>query len=75
MISFLICGILVYILIVLYDEQEFILSIADHVEKKLVSDNHDKTGHTSELKAFEKSILHNYQTIDGPIPKEGHRHD
>ena len=39
------------------------MSIADHVERKLVSESHDKTGHTSELQAFEKSVLHNYQTI------------
>ena len=51
------------------------MSIADHVERKLVSESHDKTGHTAELQAFEKSVLHNYQTIDGPIPKEGHQHD
>ena len=51
------------------------MSIAYHVERNLVSESHDNTGHTSELQAFEKSVLHNYQKIDGPIPKEWHQHD
>ena len=36
--SFLVCGALAYVLIILYDSQEIDDSIKDHVEKEFVSD-------------------------------------
>ena len=38
LVSFVICGILVYLLIIVYDKEELVLSISDHVEKDLVKD-------------------------------------
>ena len=38
--SFLICGALAYVLIILYDSQEIDDSIKDHVETEFVSDGH-----------------------------------
>ena len=50
--SFLVCGALAYVLIILYDSQEIDDSIKDHVEKEFVSDGDvskihklTKTGH------------------------------
>ena len=38
LVSFVICGILVYLLIIVYDNEETILNMQDHVESDLVKD-------------------------------------
>ena len=68
--SFLICGALAYVLIILYDSQEIDDSIKDHVETEFVSEGHNIDDHSAELVLFEKSLTHNFDA-DGRLGKTG----
>ena len=55
--SFLVCGALAYVLIILYDSQEIDASIKDHVETEFVSDGNVSKIHEQTKARFSSIIL------------------
>ena len=55
-LAYIICGILVYGVIIIFDDAETIQSIGKHVSTEMVSEGHSSEGHSTNLVLFEQKV-------------------
>ena len=55
-LAYIICGILVYGVIIIFDDAETIQSIGKHVSTEMVSEGHSSEGHSKNLVLFEQKV-------------------
>lgn len=55
-LAYVICGALVYGVIIIFDDKETIQSIGKHVSTEMVSEGHSSQGHSTNLVLFEQKV-------------------
>jgi len=55
-LAYVICGALVYGVIIIFDEKETIENLGKHVSTEMVSEGHSSQGHSTNLKLFEEKV-------------------